>query len=94
MASSKPISSNVAVMQRQHESMWVGHFLSGLLSFDGARSQILGSKELPSLSEIFSRLCQATLPFVALSLTDHSVLVAFIGPSRPSGLIIPLVLVW
>ncbi|GFY81342.1 hypothetical protein Acr_01g0011510 [Actinidia rufa] len=50
-------------MHRQHEFMWVARFLSGLpSSLDGARSQILGAKELSSLSEVFSLLRQATLP--------------------------------
>ena len=41
-------------------------FLPTLLSsFDGARSQILGANELPSLIEVFSRLCQASLPLAA-----------------------------
>ncbi|GFZ15800.1 hypothetical protein Acr_25g0002090 [Actinidia rufa] len=36
----------------RRESMWVVRFLFGLLSFDGARSQILGSKEHPSLTHM------------------------------------------
>ncbi|GFS36933.1 hypothetical protein Acr_00g0048770 [Actinidia rufa] len=75
---SEPISSDVVVMQRQQESMWVASFLSG---FDGAHSQILGAKEFPSFSEVF----RATLPFVVPSPTDCSALVASIGPSRLSG---------
>ena len=42
--------------------MHVARFLSGLpSSFDPVKSQILGSKELPSLSEVFSRLQQASI---------------------------------
>ncbi|GFZ15681.1 hypothetical protein Acr_25g0000900 [Actinidia rufa] len=66
--------------------MWVTHLSFGLLSsFDGAQSQILGAKELPSLSEIFNRLCQDTLPSVGPSPTDWFALVASVGSPRPSG---------
>ena len=55
---SEPISSDVAAMESQRESMWVACFLSSLSpSFDGAQSQILGAKELLSLGEVFSSLC-------------------------------------
>ena len=46
--------------------MRVAPFLFALSSiFDGARSQILGVKELPSFSEVFSHLCQASLSLAA-----------------------------
>ncbi|GFZ03384.1 hypothetical protein Acr_16g0000080 [Actinidia rufa] len=64
--------------------MWMAYFLSGLLSyFNGAQSQILGAKELPSLSEVLSSLHQATLPSVAPSSIDRSALAASIGSSCP-----------
>ena len=83
---SGPISSDIAAMEWQRESMWVTRFLFGLPSFfDGARSQILGAKEVPSLSEVFSRLCQDTLPFVAPSPTNRSALAAFVRSSCSFG---------
>ena len=64
----------------------MARFLSGLpSSFDGARSQILKIKEFPSLSEVFSRLRQATLPYVAPSHINRSTLVDSVESSRPSG---------
>ena len=47
-------------------------FLSALSSFDGARSQILRVKELPSLSEVFSRLRPASLLPAASSPVERS----------------------
>ena len=42
--------------------MHVTRFLSGLPpTFDSVRTQILGSKEIPSLSEVFGRLRQASI---------------------------------
>ncbi|GFS45326.1 hypothetical protein Acr_00g0095500 [Actinidia rufa] len=64
--------------------MWVVCFLSSLSpSFDGAQSQILGAKELLSLGEVFSRLCQATLLSTTLSPVDRSASAASIVPYRP-----------
>ncbi|GFY86734.1 hypothetical protein Acr_05g0003730 [Actinidia rufa] len=75
---SEPMSSDVVVMKQQRESMRVVRFLPSLpSSFDGARSQILGAKELPSLSEIFSHLHQVALPPAILSPVDCSTLAAF-----------------
>ncbi|GFZ13198.1 hypothetical protein Acr_23g0015830 [Actinidia rufa] len=66
-------------------SMGVARFLSGLpSSFDDAWTQILGDKELPSLSEVLSCLRQDTLLSAAPSPTDRSALVAFVESSRPS----------
>ena len=82
---SEPISSDIAVMQRR-ESMWLTRFLSGFLSsFDCDRPQILGAKEFPSLSKVFSHLRQATLPFAAPSPTDRYALTASVGPSHLPG---------
>ena len=79
------IFSDIVATERKLESMWVTRFLSGLpSSFDGARTQILGAKELPSLSEVFSHLCQDTLPSAAPSPTDRPTLAAFVESSRPS----------
>ncbi|GFY98224.1 hypothetical protein Acr_12g0007650 [Actinidia rufa] len=83
---SESISSDIVVMQRERESIWVACFLYDLpSSFDGARPQILGAKDLPSLSEVFNCLHQATLPPVAPP-TDCSGLATSIGPSCSSGL--------
>ena len=50
-------------MRRQRKSMDVAHFLSNLpSSYDPIRSQILGARDLPSLSEVLvmygKHLCQ------------------------------------
>ncbi|GFZ15773.1 hypothetical protein Acr_25g0001820 [Actinidia rufa] len=47
---------------------------------------ILRAKELPSLGEFFSRLCQATLTHVASSLAKPSVLAASMGPYWSLGM--------
>ena len=58
----QPISSDVKIMKKQQDSMHVARFLSGLpKSLNPVKSQILASPDLPSLSEIFGRLRQATL---------------------------------
>ncbi|GFY96701.1 hypothetical protein Acr_11g0010070 [Actinidia rufa] len=44
------------------------------------------SKELPSLSEVFSRLRQATLPHVASSPAERFALAASVGPYCPLGI--------
>ncbi|GFS35009.1 hypothetical protein Acr_00g0037300 [Actinidia rufa] len=80
----EPISSDIAAMERQQESMWVTRFLFSLLSsHDGARSQILGAKEHPSHGE-FQSFRQVTLPSSIPSPTDRSALAASIDPSCPS----------
>ena len=49
-------------MKKQRDSMHVARFLSGLpKSLNTIKSQILASPNLPSLSEVFGRLRQATL---------------------------------
>ena len=58
----QPISSNVKIMKKQRDSMHVARFLSRLpKSLNPVKSQILASPDLPSLSEVFDRLRQATL---------------------------------
>ena len=53
----KPVSAIIRVMQKQRESMRIVRLLSSLpSSFDSIHAQLLGSKELPSLSEALSRL--------------------------------------
>ena len=92
---SDPISSDIAAMERQQKYMWVAHFLSSLISsFDGVQPQILGAKELPSLSEVFSHLHHATLPSVTPSPTNRFTLVASIGPLAPLDLISPWFWPW
>ena len=55
---SEPITVDVVVMKQHRDFMRVTRFLSALLSsFDDAYSYIVGAKELPSLNEVFSRLC-------------------------------------
>ena len=49
-------------MKKQQDSMHVARFLSGLpKSLNPVKSQILANPNLPSLSEVFGRLQQATL---------------------------------
>ena len=92
---SGPIFSDIAAMERQQKYMWVAHFLSSLISsFDGVQPQILGAKELPSLSEVFSHLHHATLPSVTPSPTNRFTLVASIGPLAPLDLISPWFWPW
>ena len=56
------ISLDVKTLKKQRDSMHVAHFLFGLpKSLNLVKSQILASPDLPSLSEISSRLRQATL---------------------------------
>ncbi|GFY92733.1 hypothetical protein Acr_08g0011290 [Actinidia rufa] len=63
---SEPITANVVAMKQQHEPMRVAHFLSVLPSlFNGARSQILGAKELPSLSKDLHGRLDAHQAFVS-----------------------------
>ena len=48
-------------MKKQQDSMHVARFLSALpKSLNPVKSQILASPNLPSLSEVFGRLRQAT----------------------------------
>ena len=56
------IFSDDKIMKKQRDSMQVARFLSGLpKSLNPVKSQILASPDLPSLSEVFGRLWQATL---------------------------------
>ena len=68
--------------------MHASRFLCGLpFSFNSVCVQLLGSKELPSLSEVFSRLRQAS-PSSASSVYatgDRLALVSSIGGSRSSS---------
>ena len=58
----KLISLDVKTFKKQRDSMHVARFLFGLpKSLNLVKSQILASPDLPSLSEISSRLRQATL---------------------------------
>ena len=62
--------------------MCVAYFLSGLpSSFDYVRAQLLGFKKLPSLSEVFSCLHQASLsnPPSISTTRDVFALVSFVG---------------
>ncbi|GFZ18600.1 hypothetical protein Acr_27g0003390 [Actinidia rufa] len=81
----KPFLIDISVMQKQRESMCIACFLSGLpYSFDYVSAKLLGSKELPSLSKVFSRLHQASLfsaPLVS-TIGDRSALVSSVGGSR------------
>ena len=50
----RPISSNVKTMKKQRDYMQVSYFLSSLPKIlELMKSQILASKDLPSLSEVF-----------------------------------------
>ena len=81
IALSESITYDISAMNRKHESMWVARFLSTLASsFDGV-CHILRAKELPSLTEVFSRLRLATLTHVAQSPTDHFALAASVRPN-------------
>ena len=84
---SEPISLDISAMRKQRKSMRV------LVSFLLCRPrlmvfalQILGGKELPSLSEVFIRFCQATLSHAYSSLVEHSALAAFVGLYHQMGL--------
>ena len=76
-------------MQKQRESMRVACFLSRLSStFDYVRTQILGTKELPSLIEVFSPFRQDTLvlhPQFHSSFWGCSALVSIVGGPRSLG---------
>ena len=79
---------------KQRDSMHVARFLSGLpKSLNPVKSQILASPDLPSVSEIFGRLRQATLsnssttPFSssntdALPSSDKFAFTTYIGSNR------------
>ena len=81
-------------MKKQRDSMHVAHFLSGLpKSLNTIKSQILASPNLPSLSEVFGRLRQATLsdssiaPFSssstdALPFGDKSAFTTYTGSNK------------
>ena len=90
----QPISSDAKIMKKQRDSMHVAHFLSRLpKSLNPVKSQILASLDLPSLSEVFGRLRQATLsystinPFSsshidALPSGDKSAFTTYMGSNR------------
>lgn len=53
--------------------MHIAQFLSGIpQSFDFVNSQILANKKLPSLSDVFNLLHQASKPNSSFDLTTHS----------------------
>lgn len=53
--------------------MHIARFLSGIpQSFDFVNSQILANKELPSLSDVFNLLRQASKSNSSFDLTTHS----------------------
>ena len=95
----QPISSDVKIIKKQQDSMHVARFLSGLpKSLNPVKSQILASPDLPSLSEVFGRLQQATLSdsstdhfsssnIDALPFGDKSTFTTYMGSSRggPGG---------
>ena len=86
-------------MKKQQDSMHVAHFLSRLpKSLNPVKSQILASPDLPSSSEVFGRLQQATLSDLstdhfsssnidALPFGDKSTFTTYMGSSRggPGG---------
>lgn len=83
----EPISSDIQTMPRQQEreSMQVARFLSAVSSsYDSLSHQFWGSQELPSLSEVFSRLRHVSGPS-----HDHSALASIVygsfGSSRGHG---------
>ena len=86
------ISSDVKTIKKQRDSMHVARFLFGLpKSLNPMKSQILASPNLPSLSEVFGRLRQATLsdsstahsPNIdALPSGDKSALATYMGSNR------------
>ncbi|XP_058202662.1 uncharacterized protein LOC131317099 [Rhododendron vialii] len=73
-------------MRRQRERMQVARFLYGASSTYDPVSQLLGSRDLPSLSEVFSRLCQSSVSVStpALSL-DGSALASAVSGSFGSS---------
>ena len=82
------VLTDISEMQKQHESMRVAHaiklvYLLVLTLF----VLLLGSKDLPSLSEVFRRLCLASLSSASLvsAIGDRSALVSFVGGSRLSS---------
>ncbi|XP_058197539.1 uncharacterized protein LOC131313314 [Rhododendron vialii] len=57
----EPLSIDIQVMRRQRDRMRVTRFLSGAsFDFGPMDNQILGSHDLPSLSEVFNRLRQSS----------------------------------
>ncbi|XP_058193764.1 uncharacterized protein LOC131310639 isoform X2 [Rhododendron vialii] len=59
----EPISTDVQLMRRQRKRMQVTRFISGVSSttYGPVSNQLLGSQDLPSLSEVFSRLRQSSV---------------------------------
>ena len=90
----QPISSNVKIIKKQRDSMQVARFLSGLpKSLNPVKSKNLASPDLPSLSEVFGRLQQATLfyssiaPFSSSSIDalpsgDKSAFTTYMGSNK------------
>ena len=86
------ISSDVKTIKKQQDFMHVARFLSRLpKSLNPVKSQILASPNLPSLSEVFGRLRQATLSDSstapspntdALPSGDKSAFSTYIGSNR------------
>ena len=69
----QPISSDIKTMKKQQDSMHVASFLFGLpKSLNPVKSQILASPNLPSLSEVFGRLRQATLSNSSITLSPNT----------------------
>ncbi|XP_058190207.1 uncharacterized protein LOC131307603 [Rhododendron vialii] len=57
----EPLTADIQVIRRQRERMRVTRFLSGASStFGPVGNQILGNRDLPPLSEVFSRLRQSS----------------------------------
>ncbi|GFY85573.1 hypothetical protein Acr_04g0003110 [Actinidia rufa] len=75
-------------MQKQRESIRFTHFLSGLhSSFDSVHAQLLGSKELLYLSEVFSSFREASFsgaPSIS-AIGDRSALISYVGGTRSSS---------
>lgn len=58
----QPLSTDLQKMGKQRQDVDVVRFLLGLkLEYESVRAQILGSSDLPSLPEVFSRIQRATL---------------------------------
>ncbi|XP_058180814.1 uncharacterized protein LOC131299213 [Rhododendron vialii] len=74
----EPISSDVQVMRRQRERMQVARFISGTSSTYGpVRNHLLGSRDLPSLGEVFSRIRQSSVS-VSAPPPDRSALASIV----------------
>ncbi|XP_058219066.1 uncharacterized protein LOC131329730 [Rhododendron vialii] len=75
----EPISSDVKVMRRQRERMQVARLISGASSTYGpVLNHLLGSRDLPSLSEVFSRIRQSSVS-VSAPPPDRSALTSVVS---------------